>query len=31
VKTLVKEKKEKGKCCDIFGIDKFEKCIYVVV
>jgi hypothetical protein len=31
VKALTKEKKEKGECSDKFGIDKFEKCIFVAI
>ncbi len=30
VKTL-RKKKKKGECSDRFGINKFEKCIYVVI
>jgi hypothetical protein len=31
VKAVSRKKEGKGECSNKFGIDKFEKCIFVVV
>jgi hypothetical protein len=31
VKALTKRKEGKGQCFDIFGVNKYEECIFAVV